>query len=69
MSNKNRLSDGWHRIAGHLLYIDDGHAIRPAAGGSLYMWSDKYNCYINILPCKPSRIRYYASIENLRLKV
>lgn len=61
----NKLHDGWHTIAGYRVYCEDGYVIRPYDGGSLYYWYNKLGCHINLLPCKPSRIRYYARVGKL----
>ena len=66
MSNK-KLSNGWHRICGYCVYCEDGLVTRTYDGGSLYYWSTKDGFHINLLPCEPSRIRYYARIGKLRL--
>lgn len=65
MSN-TKLYDGWHTIAGYRVYCEDGLVRRTDDGGSLYYWNDKYCMCINLLPCKPARIRYYARVGKLR---
>lgn len=62
------LSDGWHTIAGYHVYVEDGLVRRPDFYGSLYRWCSEYNCYTNILPCWPGKIRYWARIGKLIAK-
>lgn len=64
MSTTKKLSDGWHTVAGYRVYIEDGFVIIPDIGGSLYYRHNK-DGMINLLPCKPERIRYYARVGNL----
>lgn len=51
--------DGWHIIAGYEVYVENNMVIRPYGYGSLYYWSVRLRCYINLLPCTPARLRYY----------
>lgn len=62
------MSDGWHTVAGHRVYVEDGLVRRPDFYGSLYYWDDKLGVYNNLLPCRPERIRYYARVGKLRAK-
>lgn len=60
------ISDGWHTVAGHRVYVEDGLVRRPDFYGSLYYWDDKCGVYNNLLPCQPERVRYYARVGKLR---
>lgn len=67
MANKI-MSDGWHMIAGHRVYVEGGLARHPDFYGSLYVWNKELRVYNNILPCKPGRIRYYHRVGKLIAK-
>lgn len=60
------MKDGWHFVAGYKAWIERGKVTRLYSGGSLYRWDKKLGCWNGILPCKPSRVRYYESKENLK---
>lgn len=32
-----------------------------------YVYNNKYNSYVNILPCKPSKIRYYIKKGDFKI--
>ena len=65
---KQMMSDGWHTIAGHRVYVENGMVRRPDFYGSLYYWNKELRVYCNLLPCNPERIRYYARVGNLFAK-
>ena len=63
--SSTKLYTGWQTIAGYRVYCEDGLVTRLSYGDRLYYWNDKYGKWINLLPCKPSRIRYYARVGKL----
>lgn len=56
---KIRVSDGWHIIANHRVYVESGIVMRGMKrdynGGlvpsAVYRWSKKYRCWVNESGC------------------